>query len=433
MVHPRHILGLAALALLTMGMVMVTSAELKGTLSEQGDQATVFDALVRVAASRDVLYYALAVASLAIASVMPWRQIRERVPSGNVNEPLRDVAILGAFTFLILLGLITVYVPGIASPRNASHRWVSFGGFSFQPSEIAKWSFVLLMAWYAAARGELLQRFWLGLVPAVAATGAVAIVVGAEDLGTAALIAGVASLVLIAGGARVTDFVLLAPAGLALGAIGIWVSPYRVQRLIAFLDPYADPQGSGYHIIQSLLAIAGGGLSGRGLGFGVQKLGYLPEGESDFLFAIIAEELGLPGVIALVTIFAALVWAGCTIVRREPDPLLKLVSFGVIATIALQALINFFVVTGLAPTKGIALPLVSHGGTGWVATAFCIGIVCSVERSGAGRARPIMGDHAGEEDSVISGTAEEESDPSLVHTHPEGGLARVESDADDES
>lgn len=431
MLHPRHLICLATLALLTLGMVMVTSAELKGTLSEQADQAAVSDALIRVAASRDVLYYALAVASLTIASVLPWRRICKRLPDCRENEPLRDVAILGAFTLLILIGLATVYVPGIAAPKNASHRWVSFGGFSFQPSEIAKWSFVLLIAWYASARGTSLRRFWFGLAPAVAATGLVAIVVGKEDLGTAALIAGAAALVLIAGGARVADFVLLAPAGLALGVIGIWVSPYRVQRLIAFLDPYADPQGSGYHIIQSLLAIAGGGMSGRGLGFGVQKLGYLPEGESDFLFAIIAEELGLPGVIAVVAIFAVLVWAGCAISRREHDPLLKLASFGVVATIALQALINFFVVTGLAPTKGIALPLVSHGGTGWVATAFCIGILCSIERSGQRHAIVPAGDHAGDEHSVFSGSHDEEVDPALVHTHSEAHAAGVESSTAD--
>src|SRR6185295_7665477 len=148
-------------------------------------------------------------------------------------------------------------------------------------------------------------------------------------------------------------FVLAALVGL-IGAI--WVSPYRIKRLTAFLDPYADPQGAGYHMIQSMAAVAGGEGPGRGLGHGLQKFGYLPEDKTDFLFAVICEELGVVGAAIVIGLFVCLIWAGLAVVRREKCLVLKLVGLGVIATVAFQALINLVVVTGLGPTKGIALP-----------------------------------------------------------------------------
>jgi len=171
--------------------------------------------------------------------------------------------------------------------------------------------------------------------------------------------------------------------GLAAVGLAILASPYRVARLTAFLDPYADPQGTGYHMIQSMGAVAGGGFFGRGLGHGLQKFGYLPEDRTDFLFAIICEELGTPGAALVVFLFAGLLLAGLAIVRREPDRLLRLMGVGVITTVGLQAVINLAVVTGLGPTKGIALPLVSSGGTGWILTAFSLGLLVAIDRRGS--------------------------------------------------
>jgi cell division protein FtsW len=164
-------------------------------------------------------------------------------------------------------------------------------------------------------------------------------------------------------------------------------SEYRVKRIMAFVDPYADPQGIGYHTIQSLVAVAGGEGFGRGLGHGLQKFGYLPEDRTDFLFAIICEELGIAGAALVITLFLTLLFASLAVAARERSPLLRLFTLGVIATVCLQAIINLAVVTGLAPTKGIALPLLSSGGTGWILTAFSLGLLIAIDRGNAGYAR----------------------------------------------
>nr|HRJ50661.1 FtsW/RodA/SpoVE family cell cycle protein [Phycisphaerales bacterium] len=149
----------------------------------------------------------------------------------------------------------------------------------------------------------------------------------------------------------------------------------------SFVDPYGDPEGSGYHMIQSMLAVMGGEGPGRGLGHGLQKFGYLPEDRTDFLFAVICEELGIAGAAVVIFLFVGMVWAGVSIARREREVFLRLSALGLVSTIALQALMNLAVVTGLGPTKGIALPLVSSGGTGWILTAFSMGILAAIDRT----------------------------------------------------
>ena len=185
---------------------------------------------------------------------------------------------------------------------------------------------------------------------------------------------------------------LLVPVGVAAVVAAIVQSPYRVKRLLAWQDPFADPQGIGYHVIQSLSAISGGGLAGRGLGQGVQKFGYLPEGTTDFIFAIICEELGLAGAAVVVGLIVGLLWCGLSIIAPRGDRVAvptrfqRLLGLSILLTIGLQALINVTVVTGLAPTKGIALPFVSSGGTGWVLTAFSVGLLLAIERDAVRRA-----------------------------------------------
>ena len=159
----------------------------------------------------------------------------------------------------------------------------------------------------------------------------------------------------------------------------IAVEPYRLKRLQIFLDPWADPEGKGYHVIQSMAAIHGGGIGGRGLGNGIQKFGYLPEDTTDFIFSIITEEFGLLGTTLLVGLFITLLWAGWRIVTSQVRPERQLLALGIVAMISLQTLMNLLVVTGLAPTKGIALPLVSSGGTGWVMTAFMLGVLARLD------------------------------------------------------
>ena len=257
---------------------------------------------------------------------------------------------------------------------------MNLGPLSFQPSEVAKWSMIVVLAWYAARHVPVMGELNRGFVRPMLLVGLVCVLIATEDLGTAVLVGGVSVCLLVAAGARLAYTALLA--GPALGAVTVAVlaNPYRLDRLRAFIDPWQDPQGIGYHVIQSMVTVAGGGVAGRGLGNSVQKFGYLPEDTTDFIFAIISEELGLIGVAVVVCLFGAVLLCGLSIIERVEHPFGRLLGLGILLTIGLQALINMMVVTGLAPTKGIALPLISAGGTGWVLTAFCVGLLVAMDR-----------------------------------------------------
>ena len=158
------------------------------------------------------------------------------------------------------------------------------------------------------------------------------------------------------------------------------LEPYRVQRVLTFLDPWSDPEGSGYHMIQSMTAVSGGEGVGRGLGFGLQKFGYLPEDRNDFLYAVICEELGIVGAGSVIALYLVILWAGLGIARNIRSIPVRLAALGIVSTLGIQAIINMIVVTGLGPTKGIALPLLSSGGTGWIATAASLGLLVGIGR-----------------------------------------------------
>ncbi|MBY0308010.1 MAG: FtsW/RodA/SpoVE family cell cycle protein, partial [Phycisphaerales bacterium] len=178
----------------------------------------------------------------------------------------------------------------------------------------------------------------------------------------------------------IRQFALSIPLGAGAFAAAVIAQPYRVQRITSFLDPFQDPRGKSYHMLQAMTSVANGGGFGRGLGNGLSKFGYLPETETDFIFANICEELGIPGALLVAVLYGGILWAGLTIVNRQRPLIFKLVGLGVIATVGLQAVINMAVVTGLAPTKGIALPLLSSGGTGWILTAASLGLLINMDR-----------------------------------------------------
>jgi cell division protein FtsW len=390
MLRPGHIVTLCALALLTLGVVMVNSALMSvAPIDGVGNQLPGVTA-ESILTSRSTVYMAMALGALVVSSVLPVRLLsrvstvlvlRDRTPYAGLRT--LTVCVLG-----MLVILATVYLPVIGHSVNGSARWVRIGGQTFQPSEIVKWGMVALIAWYGAVRAPHMLSFRHGLVPALLAVGVVCIAVVKEDLGTGVLIAGSCCLVMLAAGANFWHIAAFVPLGLVGVGAAIVTSPYRVQRILAFLDPFADPQGSGYHVIQSMAAIAGGEGVGRGLGHGFQKFGYLPEDHTDFLFAIVCEELGIAGAAMVLALYGLLLFTGLGIVRRETDRLLRLVGLGVMTTIGLQAVINLFVVTGMAPTKGIALPLMSSGGTGWILTAACLGVLVAMDRTQARQALP---------------------------------------------
>jgi cell division protein FtsW len=356
---PRDVVLIVATALLALGAVAVQSAGM--TVTQGGSFA-------ELATNRTTLLAIAAVAALLLGRSLPVSWTTSRGPA------------LTAIVVATLL-LMVVLVPGIGSKVNGARRWIDLGPIGFQPSELAKWALVLFIAWYGTTRVQRLGNFRQGLLPALIVVGLVCGLTLLEDLGTAVLIGGVAAVMLIAAGARLKHMAMLALPACAALATAIAIEPYRLNRLQIFLDPWADPGVKGYHVIQSMTAIHGGGIGGRGLGNGIQKFGYLPEDTTDFIYAIITEEFGLLGATLVVGLFIALLWAGWRILSSQSRPAHQLLALGIVATVSLQALMNLLVVTGMAPTKGIALPLVSSGGTGWLVTAFMLGILARLDHT----------------------------------------------------
>lgn len=387
--RPGHVIAACAIALLALGVVMVNSAGMRVSMVNAGQPVHAGVTAETILLSRSTAYMALALVGLGIGAFLPVRRW-SLTGFGVLGRPkdggeARAILVIGT---VLLIGMCAlVYLPAISRGINGSHRWIQIkvpgmgDALSMQPSEIAKWAIIPLLAWYAAGLGSRIRGFFFGLVPALACVGALCAFLVIEDLGTAALIAMVAGLVLLGSGARLWHFLMFVPVGVVAVVGAVVTNPYRINRIAAFVDPYQDPEGIGYHIIQSLIAIANGGGFGRGLGNSLQKFGYLPEQETDFLFSIICEELGIAGATLVLGLFLIMTLTGLGIARREKDPLLKLWALGVVATIGLQALINLMVVTGMAPTKGIALPLLSSGGTGWILTALSLGVLIAIDRT----------------------------------------------------
>lgn len=357
---------LSVFGLLSIGVVMVNSASL--TIDPQ--QAVTFHS---IALSRPTLYMAMAVvAMLAVA----------RLRVDRLADSERFFRLIPWLFPALILVLLTAYLPGLGHEVNGAKRWIRIAGINLtmQPSEIAKWGLVLVLAWHGVRRAGVMHRFDSGLLPGLAMIGAIAAIIAHQDLGTGVLIGLTGCLMLIAAGGRLLHLLAFVPIGIIGFVVAVRAEPYRMKRIETFLNPYLDPEGSGYHMIQSLVAVANGKIFGRGLGFGLQKFGYLPEDRTDFLFAVICEELGLAGAALVIALYVYLLWSILSIVRRESRPLLKLVGLGIGATFGLQAAMNLMVVTGLAPTKGIALPLLSYGGTGWILTAASLGVLVAMDR-----------------------------------------------------
>jgi len=383
MLRAGHGLILIVISLLAFGVVMVTSAGL--TVGQ--DRAVVLE---DVLLGRTTLLAVMAMVCMWMGSRIPVERFFYRTEGKNSPIP---------WLVLVMVGLLViVHLPGIGYEKNGAQRWIKLGPVGFQPSEVAKWGMVIVLAWWATRRAAVMDQLLGGFAPAMVLVAIVCGLIATEDLGTAVLIAAVSVGMLLAGGSRWWHAALLAPAA-ALGFIAmVLISPYRMDRLRAFFDPYQDSQGIGYHILQSMGAISGGGLAGRGLGNSIQKFGYLPEDTTDFIFAIICEEMGVVGAAVVISLYACLLWCGYSIIKRVQHPFQRLLGLGVLLCVGLQAFINIAVVTGSAPTKGIALPLLSSGGTGWVLTAFCIGLLVSMDREMAMKEGIKASRHQGIED-----------------------------------
>lgn len=289
----------------------------------------------------------------------------------------------GLLIVISVIALLLVLIPGVGIVVNGSRRWLGFETYRFQPSDIAKFALVIYIAHYLALRAEKMRTQLKSLVIPLAIMGVVCFLVLIEDLGTAVTMAG-------------TVFVMLFTVGVpfwALGSLCMMTLPgviyfifapeyeYRRNRILSFVNPFADPLGTGYHIIQSLYALGSGGLFGMGLGQSRQKYYYLPEPNTDFIFAVIGEELGLIGTALIVFLFFLLAWRGFQIALKCEDLFGSLLAVGLTCMITLQAVINIAVVTGSMPVTGITLPFISYGGSSLCIMLSAVGILLNISRN----------------------------------------------------
>ncbi len=284
--------------------------------------------------------------------------------------------------------LVLVLIPSIGVAVKGARRWLKLGPISLQPAEMVKLVAVFYVAAYLTNKGERIKEFKAGFLPPLLVVGLLSgLVLLQPDLGTVVVVGAVTLGLLFLGGARLLHLSGLIPMFLIAVGLLIWKSPYRLQRLLIFLDPTKDPTGAGFQVNQSFLAFGSGGPFGVGLGAGKQKLYFLPEAHTDFVLALVGEELGLVGTAAVMLLFAILIMKGLQIAGRAQDPFGRHLAYGITLLIGAQAMINASVATGLLPTKGLTLPLVSYGGSSLLVNLLAIGILLSISRDRQGGRR----------------------------------------------
>ncbi len=346
------------LALSLGGLVMVFSAS--GVMAENKfTNATYY-------LQRQIVWMLLGFGVLLVGSFIDYRQWKQWIPM-----------VVGG----CIVGLLMVLAVG---PQiNGARRWLALGFFSIQPTEMAKLAVVLYLAAFLSNPQRRVTDWQRGFLPPVAMVGIICgLIVVEPDLGSTVVISMVFVGMMYLAGARVRHLAYLGgPMILGVGAL-IWMSPERWERMTTFMNPFADRQGAGYQLVQSILALENGGLFGVGLGQGKQKLMFLPEGHTDFVLALVGEELGLVGTCGLLALFAILVCKGFRVAALAPDLFGRYLALGITMLLGIQALINAGVVSGLLPTKGLTLPLVSYGGSSLLVTMLALGILLSVARQG---------------------------------------------------
>jgi cell division protein FtsW len=297
-------------------------------------------------------------------------------------QQLKRRRIVFGLLFVTTIALMSVF--GFGSV-NGAHRWIKFPGFSIQPSELSKLALIIFLAYFLEKRAGEERDFWRTFVPCGVVTAWLAALIVIEpDFGTALMLVLIFTVVIYTSGAKLLHLGLAAAPAL-VAAIGLLIFvPWRLKRLVTFLDPWADPQGGGFQVVQSLIAIGSGGTNGLGFAQGKQKMLFLPFAHSDFIFSVVGEELGLVGTLAVVAVFALFLWRGIRTALLAPDRFGMLLSLGIVTSIVTQALFNISVVLSLVPTKGIPLPFISYGGSSLVPTLAAVGVLLNVSQHASG-------------------------------------------------
>jgi cell division protein FtsW len=358
--HVDYILIGAVGLLLALGAQMVYSASVVIAHNEFGDETYFF--------TRQLTWIAFGTVGLIVAASVDYHRWQK-------------VSLL--MLVLTVVALVLVLVPGLGMVQYGSARWLKLGPLpSFQPSELAKITVVIYMADWLARKGKGVSGLTHGSIPFLIILGVVAgLVVVEPDMGTAVIICAVAFSVFFVAGANLWHLILgFVPGGLLTAVVVTYAAPYRAERLAGFLDPFADPLGKGWQAMQTFIALGSGGLYGVGFGMSRQKAYYLPNAHTDSILAIIGEELGLIGTMAVILLLMVIGWRGLRIALRAPDPFGRLLALGLTAKILWQAIINIGAVTSSLPYTGVTLPFVSFGGNSLCMTMIGIGLMLSVSR-----------------------------------------------------
>jgi cell division protein FtsW len=355
--------------------------------------------------SSDTTLFALTVALLGLGLVMVWSAstaIAQEIHGNPYHFVIRQV-VWACFGLVVMvaamrldyrklrqpgvvystLGITTLFLIVVLflRPVNDTHRWIRIGELSLQPAELAKVAIVLYLAYHLERRGDRVNEFLTSVFPAALLLGWFAFLIFIQpDVGSATVLAGIGAVMLFLGGMRLRLFAAFGVLALPVLYHAVMAAAYRRDRIEAFLNPWSDARGSGYQIIQSLIALGSGGVKGVGIMEGHQKLFYLPYPYSDFIFAVIGEELGLLGAAAVVAAFLLFLWRGVRAAWKAPDRFGMLLAAGLTLEIVLQAFVNVSVVLGLLPTKGIPLPFISAGGSSLVITLLSVGLVLNVSQ-----------------------------------------------------
>jgi len=356
--YPDTLIIVSTLLLLGIGVVIVYSASAVLTESRFDDSFYY--------AKRQIMWAILGIISMFVMMNYDYHKLR------RLAKPI----VIVCFVFLV-----AVVIPGIGVVRGGSRAWLGIGSFGIQPSEFAKIGMIIFFAHYLSKTQDRIHEFKRGLLPPLAlVVSAVGLIMLEPDLGQSTVLMGTAIIMIFAAGAQVKHLLGLASLAIPAFVALVVIAPYRLKRIFAFLDPWAYELDAGYQIIQSLYAIGPGGLLGLGLGRSRQKFLYLPEPQTDFVFSILAEELGFLGGALVLFLFLMLVWRGIRTAITAPDTFGSLLAVGITGMIAVQVIINIGVVTGSMPVTGITLPLISYGGSSLTLMLTAIGILLNISR-----------------------------------------------------
>jgi len=354
----RISIAMIVILLLSIGIVMIYSSSGIYAMQAEGDNLYFL--------KRHLLFLFFFMSLTAVVMTQDYRQLQ------RFSKPL---------LILCVVLLVLVLIPGIGKASYGARRWFRLGPFQFQPSELVKLAMLIYISDFLARKQNKMRSFFQGYLPVLGVLGVVSVLILKQpDLGSVMLIGMVGMIMMFVAGVPLRYLASLGALVLPVLALLIIKVPYRLKRVMVFLNPWEDSRGAGFQLIQSQIAFSSGGLLGVGLGKSVQKLFYLPAAHTDFILSIIGEELGLVGAAFVILLFVALIWQGARIAKRTLEPFGYFLSVGIVSMIGLQAMINVGVCIGALPTKGLTLPFISYGGSGLVFNLVAVGLLLNISR-----------------------------------------------------